>query len=206
MQFLKANTVIDVLIGPFVDETDGATLLTSLVLSQADILVSKNGGTLAAKSDTASASADSTTGYYKCDLNATDTGAEGCLVIVVNESGALPVRHEYMVLSEAAYDSMFAAKDTGFMDVTLANGDHGGPEATLALEHVEVISTTTDQAAIVLTGEGAGAGLESNGGENGNGVDFLTDAPLRSGLYARATATTSHGATFSTGGTAGTGM
>lgn len=119
MQFLKANTAIDVLIGPFVDSTDGATLETGLTISQADVLLSKNGQTLTQKNDVTAAAADSTTGYYNCELDATDTNTEGGLVLTVSESGALPVRHEYMVLAEAAYDSMFTAKDTGYMDVNV---------------------------------------------------------------------------------------
>ena len=118
MQFLRANTAIDVLIGPFVDSTDGDTEETALTLSQADIKLSKNGQALAQKNDNTAASHDAN-GYYNCELNATDTNTEGLLVLIVHESGALSVRHEYMVLSEAAYDSLFVAKDDGFMDVNI---------------------------------------------------------------------------------------
>jgi len=118
MQLLKANAAVDVLIGPFVDDTDGKTAETALTLSQADIKLSKNGQALAQKNDVTAASHDAN-GYYNCELDATDTNTEGTLVLIVHESGALPVRHEFMVLAEAAYDSMFAAKDTGYMDVNV---------------------------------------------------------------------------------------
>ena len=48
MQFLKANTAVDVLIGPFVDDTDGKTAETALTI---DVEVSKNGQALANKND-----------------------------------------------------------------------------------------------------------------------------------------------------------
>lgn len=113
---LKANTAVDVLIGPFVDSTDGDTAETGLTLSQADIKLSKNGQTLAQKNDATAASHDSD-GYYNCELDATDTNTEGQLVLIVHETGALPVRHEFNVLSEAAWDSKYAPKDSGYMDV-----------------------------------------------------------------------------------------
>jgi hypothetical protein len=116
MQLLQANTAVDVLIGPFVDDTDGKTAETGLTLSQADIKLSKNGQALTQKNDVTAAAHDSD-GYYNCELDATDTNTEGTLVLIVHESGALPVRHEFMVLAQAAYVSLLTAKDTGFMDV-----------------------------------------------------------------------------------------
>ena len=118
MQLLRANTAVDVLIGPFVDDSDGKTAETGLTISQADVLLSKNGQALTQKNDATGASHDSS-GYYNCELDATDTNTEGTLVIAVSESGALPVRHEFMVMAEAAWDSMFVAKDDGFMDVNI---------------------------------------------------------------------------------------
>ncbi len=115
---LRANTAVDVLIGPFIDDTDGKTAETGLTLSQADIKLSKNGQALAQKNDDTAAAADAN-GYYNCELNATDTNTEGTLVLIVHETGALPVRHDFMVLSEAAWDSLYVAKDDGYMDVNI---------------------------------------------------------------------------------------
>ncbi|MCK5612135.1 hypothetical protein KAR91_60245, partial [Candidatus Pacearchaeota archaeon] len=53
-------------------------------------------------------------------LDATDTNTEGQLVLIVEDSAeALPVRHEYNVMAEAAWDSLYVAKDDGFMDVNI---------------------------------------------------------------------------------------
>ncbi len=118
MQLLKANTAVDVLIGPFLDDSDGNAVEDGLTISQADVRLSKNGQNMAQKNDNTAASHDEL-GYYNCELDDTDTNTEGTLVLVVHESGALTVRHEFMVLAEAAYDSLFVAKDTGFMDVNV---------------------------------------------------------------------------------------
>ena len=116
--FLQANTAVDVLIGPFVDETDGKTAETGLTLSQGDIKLSKNGQALAQKNDDTAAVHDAN-GYYNCELDATDTNTEGTLTLIVHESGALPVRHDFMVLAQAAWISLHTAKDAGFMDVNI---------------------------------------------------------------------------------------
>jgi len=120
---LKANTAVDVLIGPFVDKTDGNTTEDGLTLTRAEIKLSKNGQALTQKTETTSAAFDDD-GYYNCMFDATDTNTEGQLVLIVHQSAnALPVRHEYSILSEAAWDSLYAAKDTGFMDVNITSLD-----------------------------------------------------------------------------------
>ncbi len=115
---LKANTAVDVLLGPFVDNGDGDTTEDALTLLQADIKLSKNGQALTQKSDDTTAAFDDD-GYYNCELDTTDVNTEGQLVLIVHKSGSLPVRHEYRVLSEAAYDSLYVAKDVGFLDVNV---------------------------------------------------------------------------------------
>ena len=116
--YLQANTAVDVLIGPFIDDTDGKTAETGLTLSQGDIKLSKNGQALAQKNDDTAAAHDAN-GYYNCELDTTDTNTEGTLTLIVHESGALPVRHDFLVISQAAYASIVTAKDSGYMDVNI---------------------------------------------------------------------------------------
>ena len=121
---LKQSTAVDVLIGPFVDLTDGASAENS---ESPAVKLSKNGGALAAKNDatTPSLSAD---GYYICDLNATDTNTVGTLVLTVAASAtALPVRHEFQVVAANVYDSLYAASGTDTLQVeTTTNSDKTG--------------------------------------------------------------------------------
>ena len=136
---LRANTAVDVLIGPFVDKTDGNTTEDSLTLTQAEIKLSKLGQGLAQKNDATSAVFDDD-GYYNCELDATDTNTEGNLVLIVHQSAnALPVRHEFNVMAEAAYDSLYIAKDSGFMEVSLTAG--AITDATLA-GNMEIVFET----------------------------------------------------------------
>lgn len=116
--YLRANTAVDVLIGPFLDDSDGNTAETGLTITQADIRLSKNGQNMAQKND-ANACTHDEIGYYNCPLDATDTNTEGLLTLCVHESGALAARMDFQVLAEAAWDSLNVAKDDGFMDVNI---------------------------------------------------------------------------------------
>lgn len=131
MQLLRANTAVDVLIGPFVEDGDGDSPLTGLSL---DVELSKNGQALADSESAAPThdSAGTVDGYYNCILGTTDTNTEGQLVLVVHHADALPIRHEYMVMAEAAWDSMFVAKDAGFMDVNIKSVGRADAQETEA--------------------------------------------------------------------------
>lgn len=101
---LKQSTAVTVKIGPFVDEDDGKTAETGLTLTQADIRLSKNGGNMAQKHEANNATTDEL-GYYDCPIDTDDTDTLGRLQLMVHESGALPVYHEYMVVTANEYDS-----------------------------------------------------------------------------------------------------
>lgn len=108
---LRQSTAVDVLIGPFLDDTDGSTAETA---ESPSVKLSKNGQTLAAKSDVTTPVHDAD-GYYNCELDATDTNTVGTLVLTVAASAeALPVRHEFQVVEEAVYDDLFAASAVGY--------------------------------------------------------------------------------------------
>src|SRR5574343_223896 len=107
MIFLKQSTAYTAKIGPFIDDTDGKTAETGLTLSQADLRLSKNGGDIAQKNESTACSHDEL-GYYDCPLDATDTGTLGKLQLFVHESGALPVFHEFMVVTANVYDTLFS--------------------------------------------------------------------------------------------------
>lgn len=111
-QVLRQSTAVDVLIGPFVDSTDGFT--SEEGLSPA-VELSKNGQALAAKNDATTPVVDDL-GYYNCELDATDTNTVGTLVLAVEGSAThLPVRHEFQVIEEAIYDAFYAGSATGLL-------------------------------------------------------------------------------------------
>jgi len=118
---LRQSTAVDVLIGPFVDSTDGDSEESALTISQGDVLLSKNGQSLAQKND-ATACVHDDHGCYNCELDATDTGTLGSLVLVVRESGALAVRHEFQVVSQEFWDAKYSTGQLG-VDVESISGD-----------------------------------------------------------------------------------
>jgi len=104
--WLKANTAVTIKIGPFVDETDGFTAETGLTISQADVRLSKNGGALNQKNESTSCTHDAI-GIYGCPLNTTDTNTLGLLSVFVHESGARPVRHDYLISPNSIFNAFF---------------------------------------------------------------------------------------------------
>jgi uncharacterized protein YunC (DUF1805 family) len=118
--FLRQSTAVDLAIGPFLDATDGVTAETGLTLSQADVRLKKNAAAWAQVSD-ATAATHEEAGWYEKELDATDTDTVGRLVISVQETGALPVWHEFWVLEEAVYDAIFAASAAGYASQASVN-------------------------------------------------------------------------------------
>jgi len=115
MQYLRQSTAATVKIGPFLDDIDGNTEETGLTIAQSDVRLSKNGGDFAQKNDTSSCTHDEL-GMYNCPLDATDTGTLGRLKLCVHKSGALTVWHDYMVLTQNAYDALFGSD---YLDVNI---------------------------------------------------------------------------------------
>jgi len=120
---LKYNTASQtIILGPFLDDTDGKTPKTALTIANTDIKLKKHNGT----SDTNKNSGGAThiaNGYYYTTLDATDTDTIGRLIISVNATGALPVWHEFIVYPAEVFDYLFAAAGTDYMKVDIAQID-----------------------------------------------------------------------------------
>lgn len=119
---LKQSTAVTIKIGPFVDDTDGKTAETGLTISQADVRLSKNGGDVAQKNESTTCSGDEI-GLYNCMLDTADTDTLGLLRVDVQESGALPVWHTFLVFSSNVYDSLVGATDKLQVDIEEVDGD-----------------------------------------------------------------------------------
>lgn len=110
MQLLKQSTAATVVLGPFVDDTDGKTAETGLTIAQADIRLSKNGAAFAQTNNSAGAT-HMENGYYSVPLDTTDTGTLGRVTVAVSESGALPVWREFHIVPANTYDSIVSGSD-----------------------------------------------------------------------------------------------
>jgi hypothetical protein len=103
--YLKQSATPTIVLGPFLDATDGVTAETALTISQADVRLSKNGAAFAQIGEATSAT-HMEAGYYSKLTNATDTGTLGVLTVAVAESGALPVRHDFLVVTADEWDRL----------------------------------------------------------------------------------------------------
>jgi len=107
--FLRQSTAVDILLGPFLDDADADTPIIGSTLV---VELSKNGQGLANKNDITEPVHDAggtVDGYYNCELDTTDTNAVGQLTIVAHHADSLPVRLDFQVMTQTAYDHQFAA-------------------------------------------------------------------------------------------------
>lgn len=185
MLYLKQSTASQsVLIGPFVDATDGSTAETALTIDAADIRLSKNGGNIVGKNS--GGGTHDEIGYYTITLDATDTDTVGRLQLMVHESGALPVYHEFWVLEETIYDALFAASAAAFdanQDVTVGSFASGqGPRIrkNVALAGFEFVMTDSTNHAPV-TGKTITATRSIDGAAFGSCANSA--AEVASGVY-----------------------
>jgi len=182
---IRANTQVIVTIGPFVDVGDGFTPETGVTLSGADEAeILKHGSTSVVDISGATwAAVTSCDGYYSLTLTTSHTDTEGLLkVIVQDDSVCLPVECSFQVLSEAAYDSLFAAKDDGFMDVnikTVGRADTQETEADNLESACSNYSATRGLAGTALPAAAADAAgglpISDAGGLDLDGIDTKID-------------------------------
>lgn len=109
--YLRQSTAgQEILLGTFLDDTDGKTAETALTIANTDIKIWKEGGTTEASKNSGGATHIASGRYYAV-LDATDTNTVGNIEINVHVSGALPVRREYVVLPPQVYDSLVLGTD-----------------------------------------------------------------------------------------------
>lgn len=104
---LRQSTATTLLLGPFLDDTDGKTAETALTLSQADIRLWKEGGTTLAQKSEATSATHRELGLYTCPIDTTDTNTLGTLSVAVIETGALAVRQDYKVITADEWDRKY---------------------------------------------------------------------------------------------------
>lgn len=122
--FLEANTSVGVTIGPFVDVGDGFTPETGVTLASCDEaeLLKHESATVDDISGNTWSAVANMDGWYNLQLHASNVDTEGMLKVVFqDDSTFLPVGAHFQVLAQAAHESLFTAKDTGFMDVNTAS-------------------------------------------------------------------------------------
>ena len=114
---LKYNTASqEIPLGFFVDKTDGSTAETGLTIANTDIKLWKNGATTLANKNSGGATHISG-GIYYCTLDTSDTDTYGLMKIFCHITAeALPVILECLVMEANAYDALYAALGTGYIE------------------------------------------------------------------------------------------
>lgn len=133
MIYLKQSTASqEVLLGPFLDDTDGKTAETALTIANTDIKIWKAGATAEANKASGGATHIAAGRYYAV-LDATDTNTLGSGEINVHVAGALPVKVRFTVLAANVYDALIGGGD--LLDVNLAQIS----EDAVAADNLEAI-------------------------------------------------------------------
>lgn len=160
----------EVLLGPFVDSTDGVTAETGLTIANTDIKIHKAGATTLASKNSGGATHISNGNYYAV-LDATDTDTVGSGAIVVQVSGALAFRLNFHVYEEAVYDALYAASAPGYVANAPVNvAQFGGSNGTFAsgrpavnTSHIAGSAVSTSSAQIGVNVVNAGATAWNSG-------------------------------------------
>lgn len=108
MIYLRENTASqEVMLGPFVDDTDGKTAETALTIANTDIKLWKAGATSEVSKNSGGATHIASGRYYAV-FDATDSNTRGSMRASVHVAGALPVWEDIAVLGANVYDSLFS--------------------------------------------------------------------------------------------------
>jgi hypothetical protein len=168
MIYLKQSTASqEVLLGPFVDSTDGNTAETGLTIANTDIKIWVAGATTLANKNSGGATHISAGNYYAV-LDATDTATLGSGTMIVQVSGALAVRHDFCVLAANVYDSIIGGGDLLDVSTTQFNGSNvtassGRPEVNTTHIAGSSVSTSTAQLGVNVVNFGGSAGTFASG-------------------------------------------
>jgi hypothetical protein len=156
MIMLKQSTSVVINFGPAVSKTDAVTLQTGLVSAldnaTTGIMLSKNGGTLAVRHATVTASAYDAYGFYKVTLDTTDTGTLGILLVTYQDATTLlPVWMYFAVVPANVYDCVINGTDNLDVNVQEWNDAAVASPATAGIPDVNVKNINNVAATSVTT-------------------------------------------------------
>lgn len=124
MLFIRQGATHKVVLGPFVDATDGFTPEVGITLSGADEaeVILHDNGTVVDISGYTWAAITTADGYYQLTLQSGISGTVGHMTVLVNDDNVCrPVKAEFTVLEEAVYDRDYKTSATGLDEATIAD-------------------------------------------------------------------------------------
>jgi hypothetical protein len=112
-RWLRQSTTVTIPMGPALDATDGVSEEVGL---SPTVEVSLNNGAFGARTSATAITHDAN-GWYRVELDATDTGTLGPFIAKFDDAAThLPVWHEFEVVTANVYDSRYS---TDILDVEL---------------------------------------------------------------------------------------
>lgn len=149
---LKLQTASQyVVVGPFVDSTDGNTELNSLTITPSDVKVWKNNAaSFATKNESSNAVSLGSQGAYRVLLDTIDTNTAGSLVIFVHPTGSLPVRVECVVLPANVFEALIAG--TEWLETTTLRNNVAVTGATITVKKTDGTTTQYTKTGTFTTG------------------------------------------------------
>ncbi len=171
---LKQSTAVVISFGPFLNPSDGVTLVTSLVSAidhaSTGIFLSKNGGALTIRHAAVTASTYDAYGNYLVTLDTTDTNTLGTLrVQFAAAASCLPVWQDFMILPANVWDSLYGS-DALQVDLIQILGTAVSTPATAGILDVNLknianatVSASTAQLGVNVVNFGGSAGTFASG-------------------------------------------
>lgn len=133
----------EIILGPFVDATDGSTAETALTIANTDIKIWKHGATTEANKNSGGATHIASGRYYAV-LDATDTDTAGNLRVSVHVAGALPVWVDCFVYPTAVYDLTIGTTALGTQQTGDAFARLGAPAGASIAADIATVDTVAD--------------------------------------------------------------
>jgi hypothetical protein len=160
-----------VLLGPFVDITDGVSPETGLTTGAADDVIAIKHDPVAT-SDISSlvfTAATNADGWYTIQLTPSETDTEGQLTIIFrDDSETLPVFATFQVIDELVYDSLYSTAsldnlqvDTIQVSGTSQTANDNGADINAILTDTEILTDSAQLGTLVFTSE-SGEGIQTD--------------------------------------------
>ena len=105
---LKKSTAVTITLKPLIVFATGARKTSGVTLHAAHVLLSKNGGAVAAKNSATASTIDATTGCRQVTLDATDTGTVGRLIVDwPDDANGVSTPESFQVVDANTYNGFF---------------------------------------------------------------------------------------------------
>ena len=176
MRVIKQATQTDVILGPFVDNTDFKSLKTAYVSNSSGIDIDVISAITKSDITLSCSSGDGyfrhvSNGYYALTLSSDNTATLGPLRVTYGVNGSLPGWEEFLVVSANVYDSL-----VGNTDIPTDTANAVWASTTRTLTSLGTLVADVDS--LLSANHGAGSWLTGDGTGSSGGPLILGTIPV----------------------------